>query len=91
MFQNGPATLYPPNIIDVSKCALDKFVDLNADDVFIGIILHELNINIIELRHDRSYVFHDCTGALSDHEMPVHTYYDIMYPMIKFYCDIIKQ
>lgn len=91
MFQNGPATLYPPNTIDVNKCALNKFVALNADDVFIGIILHELNIDIIELRHDRPYVFHDCTSALSEHEMSVRTYYDIMHPMIKCYCEIIKQ
>ena len=82
-FQHGPATCYPPYIIDFSKINIMDFVKDGGDDVLIGYILERKNVKIIEYKKEVPYKFHDCIKPLSVHEFTVEKYYSIVKEKLK--------
>lgn len=56
-FQNGQATLYPPKTITLNVIGknFNEILKTNHDDVFIGLILKNLGIKILELSNKLPY------------------------------------
>ena len=82
-FQHGPATCYPPNVLDYRKVNLSDFIKIGGDDVLIGYMLEQKGIKILEYKKQVPYEFHDCIEPLSGNELRVGEYYKIIKERLK--------
>lgn len=85
-FQNGQATLYPPKAITLNVISnnFNEILKTNHDDVFIGLILKKLGIEILEISNKLPY------KELKDNEYSLRTERKFLKLETNDYINIIK-